>query len=384
MHRRRILELLSSSLLAGIPGRAARQDRVVIAGAGIIGVSIGYHLARRGARVTVLEKSRPGAGATEKSFAWINAGLSKQPRAYFELNLLGVLGWRRLCLEFGPDLRMQWGGSVRWVPSAADAATLRDQVRGHEQWGYAAHVIEPEEIARLLPGIDPGAAAAACFCDQEGTVDPVHALGVYLQHARQAGAVVEYPSEVTGIDLSGGRVRGVRTTRGPVEADFLVLAAGTDTPRLAAMAGVNVPLKESTGLLAHTAPFARVLDRVAFAPGANIKQNPDGRIVTGVDFKNSTDHDTSRESGLRMLRKAEPFLHKLKDAQLETVTLGYRVLPQDDYPIVGFVQRTPNLYIAALHSGMTMSPIIGQAAAAEILDGVTLDILAPYRPARFA
>ena len=384
MHRRRILELLSSSLIAGIPGRAARQDRVIIAGAGIIGASIAYHLARRGAHVTVLEKSRPGAGATEKSFAWINAGFAKQPRAYFDLNLLGVLGWRRLCLEFGPDLKMQWGGSVRWVPSAGEAADLRSQVRNHEQWGYAAHMIEPGEITRLVPAIDPGAAAAACFCDQEGTLDPVHALNTYLQHARQAGATVEYPCEITGISLSGGRVRGVQTTREPMETDFLVLAAGNDTPRLAAMAEVNVPLKESAGLLAHTAPFPRVLDRVAFAPGANIKQNPDGRIVTGVDFKNSTDHDTSRESGLRLLGKAQPFLHKLKDAQLETVTLGYRVLPRDDYPIVGFTRRAPNLYVAALHSGMTMSPIIGQAAAAEILDGVTLDILAPYRPARFA
>ncbi len=384
MHRRRILELLSSSLLAGIPGRAARQDRVVIAGAGIIGASIGYHLARRGARVTILEKARPGAGATAKSFAWLNAGFAKQPRAYFELNLLGVLGWRRLCLEFGSDLHMQWGGSVRWVPSAAEADALRGQVRNQEQWGYAAHMIDPEQMASLLPGLSPGAAAAACFCDQEGTLDPVHALNVYIQHARQAGATVEFPCEVTGIDLAGGRVRGVRTTRGPMEADFLVLAAGTDTTRLAAMAQVNVPLKESAGLLAHTTPFTRVMDRVAFAPGANIKQNPDGRIVTGIDFKNSLDRDTSRESGLRLLGKAEAFLHKLKDAQLETVTLGFRVLPQDEYPIVGFAGRAPNLYVAALHSGMTMSPIIGQAAAAEILDGVTLDILAPYRPARYA
>jgi glycine/D-amino acid oxidase-like deaminating enzyme len=383
MHRRRILELLSSSLIAGIPGRAARQDRVVIAGAGIIGASIAYHLAKRGARVTVLEKARPGAGATEKSFAWINAGFAKQPRAYFELNLLGVMGWRRLSLEF-PDLKMQWGGSVRWVPSAREAEELRGQVRSHENWGYAAHMIEPEEITRLMPGIDPGAAAAACFCDQEGTLDPVHGLNTYLAHAKQAGATVEYPCELTGISVSGGRVRGVQTTRGAMEADFLVLAAGTDTERLAAMVEVKVPLKESSGLLAHTAPFPRVLERVAFAPGANIKQNPDGRIVTGIDFKDSKDHDTGRESGLRLLAKAEPFLRKLKDAQLETVTLGYRVLPKDDYPIVGFVQRAPNLYIAALHSGMTMSPIIGQAAAAEILDGVTLDILAPYRPGRFA
>ena len=68
---------------------------------------------------------------------------------------------------------------------------------------------------------------------------------------------------------------------------------------------------------------------------------------------------------------------------VESVTLGYRVLPVDGFPIVGFPERRPNLYIAAMHSGMTMCPIIGQLAAMEILDGVTVDLLASYRLSRF-
>jgi glycine/D-amino acid oxidase-like deaminating enzyme len=66
------------------------------------------------------------------------------------------------------------------------------------------------------------------------------------------------------------------------------------------------------------------------------------------------------------------------------VTLGYRVLPKDDYPIVGFVDSWPNLYLAAMHSGITLSPFIGQVAAAEILDGISVDLLRDYRPSRFA
>ena len=66
------------------------------------------------------------------------------------------------------------------------------------------------------------------------------------------------------------------------------------------------------------------------------------------------------------------------------MTLGHRVLPQDDHPIIGFAERCSNLYIAAMHSGITLSPLVGQVAAAEILDGIVVDLLAPYRPARFA
>jgi len=368
---------LSATVVKGF----AKQDHVVIVGAGIMGASIAYHLAKRGANVTVLEKQRPGAGATEKSFAWINS-FSKLPRSYYDLNLYGIAGWRRLSLEIA-DLQVQWGGSVQWAePEQADA--MRKNVARLEQWGYAAHLLDESEIPKLLPGCAPGPVAAACWAEQEGTVDPMQALGALLTSAQKLGATLEHPCEVTGISVAGGRVRGVETTRGRVEADYLVLAAGVDTPRLAKILEVNVPLKDSPGLLAHTAPAPRMLDRLALAPGANIKQNPDGRIVTGTDFQGASALDTSKEFGEKLLEKARRFVPRIKEAKLETVTLGHRVLPVDDHPIVGFVKSCPNLYVAVMHSGITLSPLIGQLAAAEILDGANVDLLKDYRPARFA
>ena len=100
-----------------------------------------------------------------------------------------------------------------------------------------------------------------------------------------------------------------------------------------------------------------MLERLAFAPGANIKQNPDGRIVTGSDFGSASTLDTSKEFGEKLLEKARRFLPRIKEAKLETVTLGHRVLPKDDHPIVGFVKSYPNLYVAAMHSGITLSPL---------------------------
>jgi glycine/D-amino acid oxidase-like deaminating enzyme len=383
MNRRRLIELLSAPLVTRMTLKAAKRDRVVIAGAGIMGASIAYHLARRGADVTVLEKQQPGSGATRNSFAWLNATFSKKPRSYYELNLAGIAGWRRLSLEF-PDLKVQWGGSVQWYEPGVRADGLRSDIAQHEAWGYSVHAIEAAEIQALLPSITPGRAGAACFADQEGTVDPIHALTVFLEHAKAMGARVEFPAEITRIGISNGRVSGVESTRGKFPCDFLVLAAGVDTERLARLVNVNVPLKDSPGALAHTKPTARLLDRVALAPGANIKQNFDGRIVTGTDFGGTAVKNVSREFGSGLLKNAERFLAKLSGVELETVTLGHRVLPKDDLPVVGFTQKCPNLYIAAMHSGMTLSPMIGQVAAMEVLDGADVDLLKPYRPSRFA
>ena len=116
---------------------------------------------------------------------------------------------------------------------------------------------------------------------------------------------------------------------------------------------------------------------------ASIKQNPDGRIITGAGSEAGSVTDPSKEAGRRALQNAERFLGKLKGIEVETLTLGYRPLPQDGFPIVGFPERRSNLYIAVLNSGMTMGPIIGQLAATEILDGAAVDLLAPYRLSRF-
>jgi glycine/D-amino acid oxidase-like deaminating enzyme len=383
MRRRTLLKLLSAPIVTRtlLTASEPRPNRVVIAGAGIIGASIAWHLARRGAQVTILEKQRPGSGATRNSFAWLNA--PKQPQSYYELNLMGLLGWRRLCTEIGSELEVQWGGSVEWTPPGDRLSDFLKRADQFRRWGYPIAAIDQGEFGHLLPHVTPGAWGAGTFTSIEGTVDPMHALVVLLRSAERFGVKVEYPCEVTGLDMAGDRVRAVRTTRGLMEADAVVLASGVDTPRLAQMAGVSVPLKESPGVLAHSTPQARILDRVALAPGANIKQDPDGRIVTGTDFGATANPDTSMEAGAKLLGNAGRYIEKLKGVPVETVTLGHRVLPQDGFPIVGFPDRRPNLYVAALHSGMTMCPIIGQLAATEILDGATVDLLAPYRLSRF-
>jgi len=73
----------------------------------------------------------------------------------------------------------------------------------------------------------------------------------------------------------------------------------------------------------------------------------------------------------------------LGETALDKVTLGFRPLPEDEFPVIGFPTHRRDVYITVMHSGVTLSPLVGQMAAVEILDGVDVDILAPYRPARF-
>jgi glycine/D-amino acid oxidase-like deaminating enzyme len=367
------------------------RDRIVVVGAGIIGASIAYHLVKRGAKVAIVDSVRPGAGATEKSFGWINATFSKRPRAYFDLNQAGLAGWRRLETELGGELKVQWGGSVAWSHAAhADGAVedLRASVQRHQEWGYATHLIDEEQFRRLLPNVAPGDFTAACHSEFEGALDPVDALKALLRQVRELGGEVRYPFDADALKLEGGRVTAVRAGEISIDAGIVVLASGVATQRLAETAEVSIPLKESQGVLVHTRPQPKLIDRVVLAPGVHCKQKLDGRVVVGgqvVAGVGTADVEAPDpgDNGQRILREAARVLPGIRGVAVERVTVGHRVMPIDEYPIVGFCDRCPNLYIAAMHSGVTLAPLIGQLATLEILDGARVSSLEPYRPARF-
>ena len=387
MRRRTLFQLFAGVSVSALPGfrfQSRAPRRVVVVGSGVVGSSIAYHLARRGVEVTVCEKEAPASGATSKSFAWINASAGKRPYHYYRLNRLSALAYRHLEAEVGGDLRVKWGGSLEWAEEAETARDMRRAVAEQQAWGYPIRLIEADDFKALEPGLEPGGPVlAAAWTREEGSIDPELATWALVEAARREGARVEYPCEVTGIDLNGGSLNRVRTSLGDLEADALVIAAGVDTPSLAAMAGMRVPLRDSPGLLAHSVPVPRVLGRVVLAPGGAMKQKLDGSIVVSGGFGGRPVSDDPAGQAAEILRRAKTLIPEAHGADLARLTIGWRPVPEDGYPVLGFSGATPNVYVAVMHSGITLAPLVGRLVASEILDGVQVEMLEPYRPSRF-
>ena len=370
-----------------------------VIGAGIMGASIAWRLARRGLDVTLIDRGQPGHGASSHSFAWINAG-AKEPIGYHNLNRHSLEMWPRFAAAIGDDgdpdsVGLRWGGKVSWESSPAAAEGLVARVRQLQSWGYPTRLVDADELKRLEPALEIGPVAAAEYSPNEGQVEPQMVVDACLRRLAELGCQVLAGTEVTGFGRDdAGRINGVETASASIEVDAVVLAAGTETTRLAALAGVYVPQAESPGVVIRTNPMPRLLHNVpiVYAPPLgdgrreiHIRQCADGRLMIGEGDQESLAEDDTQAHADDLLSRARRYLPGLNGAQAVPVPVGWRPMPLDGYPVMGFASEAPNLYVALTHSGVTLAPALGQLAAQEICDATPADgVLGPYRPQRFA
>ena len=303
---------------------------VVVIGAGILGAAIAWRIAARGRRVALIDRGEPGGGASSHSFAWINAG-AKEPIGYHNLNRRSLEMWPRFAAALGDDgdpdnVGLRWGGKAAWERAPDAAAALIARVRQLQSWGYPTRLIDAVELAELEPALDIGPAlgvVAAEYSANEGQVEPQLVVDAALRRLSEREAGVMSGTAVTGF-VSGGdgssggnRIVAVRTTAGDVVADTVVLAAGTDTTALAALAGVNVPQAESPGVVIRTTPLPRLLHNVpiVYAPPLgdgrreiHMRQCADGRLMIGEGDQESLAEDDSQAHADDLLARAAEYL----------------------------------------------------------------------------
>ncbi len=391
----RALAGLAAAARAPAVWARAAPLRVGVVGGGIIGSSIALHLAEAGARVTLFEKLAPTRGATENSFGFLN--IFDPDRSYQQLRLKSFLAWQRL--DSALRLGVTWGGYINWAGSEAEAAQVLAAAAMLDGTPYEVRRIDAAEFRRLSPAIEPGPLAAAFYSPFAGHVDPVRLTYRMLARAHALGVEARYPCEVLGVELRGERLTGVRTSRGPVALERLVIAAGVDSPALLATLGYRLPLRHAPGILAHSVPLPLVTRLVYDGPDElEFKQMASGSLVGELHFEppdipvhreiraHRTDFPDAQlraAHGQRILERIAAVMPRARGARLERLTLGFRPMPADGFPVVGPVPGAAGVHMAVTHSGITLAAILGRHVSGELLSGEPAPELAPYRPTRF-
>ena len=370
----------------------SKIKKVVIVGAGVIGASIAYHLSQRNSiAVTLLEREAPGAGASGHSFAWANA-FGKDPRDYHTLNRRSLDMWYRLAQQLDADIGIHYGGEMRWENNPERGVQLRQRIQQIQRWGYPCRFITRDEMLALEPHLRPGTVAAASFSEADIHIETDRFIDVCLQRACEAGATVRPKTNVTGFVTRNDSVAAVETDDAEFPCDVVILASGVQTTELASLAEVHIPQQRSPGIVIQTTPCVKVLNSVAIihAPSTDenhqhlhLRQLSDGSLRIGQGTQEGINRDDSQQHADALLARAKAYLPAIADAEAIPTPVGYRPMPLDGFPVLGFTEAVQNLYIALMHSGVTLAPLVGEMASLEIADDARVDWFAPYRPERF-
>ncbi len=395
MDRRSFLGAMAGAAVSTASFAASlSKPHIGIVGGGIVGAAIAMRCAQAGADVTLLERVEPAAGATSKSLAWINAFMDDD--YYSKMRLVGIERWREVDRALG--IGVIWGGYLNFTDREVDRGRMAKQAAQFATAGHPMRAVDAVEIQRISPALQPGRLVEAIYSDSGGHVDPVAATRRFLEAAKQAGAKVLFPHTVTAIEPSAKGVNLV-SNKQRLRFDHVLIASGVDAPAMVAPLGYTMPLVHSPGALVHTKPLP-IMTRLVY-DGPDIlewKQAADGTVV-GLEASLPPAlpmHAEIRERamvfppgvgerhGARILSKLSTYMPGLAQAQVARVTLGFRPMPKDGFPIVGPVPGVPRVSVCVTHSGVTLAPLLGDLVAAELMTGRAESLLAPYRPARYA
>ncbi|MFE7762504.1 NAD(P)/FAD-dependent oxidoreductase [Streptomyces sp. NPDC057438] len=367
--------------------------KVIVIGAGVLGVSVARHLAVAGADVLLLDRRGAGTGTSATTFAWTNSSRKPHP-AYHRLNLAGMEGHARLAGQLPGAPSYFPSGALQWA-DAANEPRLADNVARLRSLGYPAHWVTADEAVRIAGSLRvPAAVTSLAHFPTEGYVLPDLFVRNLLADAERHGATYA-TGEVEAVDdgpdgvavtLAGGRV---------CRGDCVVLAAGRWTRRLAARAGIDVPMVTDTargaqtvGLLGYAREPRLDLRCVIHSPGLNLRPAAGGQtVLQALDLNAAVDpRDPPSADGDLAKALVRRFRTVLPDpARTVRVDLrvGIRSLPADGHTIAGYASARSRVYCLVSHSGVTLAPVLGRLAAAEITTDLAQDLLGAFRPTRF-
>ena len=237
-----------------IPQRA----QVVIVGGGIIGISVAYHLTKLGwTDVVVLEQSQLTSGTTWHAAGLVvSGGMTTETLAWMAKYTRDLI--EGLEAETGLSTGFRPVGYLQTASTPERAHKLAREADFLRLMGIERERVSPGEVAAMWPQLDASSVVSGYFTANEGRADPANVAMSLAKGARNRGARIIEGVRVVEVNQAGGRVTGVVTDQGAIEAEFVVNCAGMWAKELGAMAGVSVPLQAIEHAYLISEPFPGV------------------------------------------------------------------------------------------------------------------------------
>jgi sarcosine oxidase subunit beta len=364
----------------------------IVIGGGITGTSAAYQLARRGHRVTLLERRYLAAGGTGRTVGLVRTHYSNEVTAQMAQRALGV--WR--------DFEQTVGGDVGWVQTGAlfivgphDLDGLKANIAMQREVGINVELLDPQALLAVAPYLNVEDVGGGAYEPDSGVADGAMATTAYAERAKALGATILQDVEVTAICAEAGRVTGVTTTKGDFSAPVVINAAGPWGARLAETAGISdIPVENSRHqvavfqrpeILAERHPFIG-----DFIQGFYLRSETGLLTLSGSleasEAANKVDPDHFSEAvdmdfNIDMAERTEHRVPAMGEAQIRKGWAGLYDVTPDWHPIIGRMPGIDGLVCAFgfSGSGFKMAPVTGEMIA----DLATGDRQCPIDPHPF-
>ena len=362
------------------------EVEVAVIGGGIVGLCCALFLAREGREVALLDRAAPWSDASG-----LNAGtLSLQVKTpqVWDLTRLALALWQRLSQEVDGDLGFTRCGGLRVAFDEAERSRLRQTVDVQRSHGLDVAYLDIEHLRARAPWLGPEIIAAT-YCPDDAYASPLGAGPVLIEAAVRAGALIAGDSAVTELTHERGGYT-VRSERGTLRSQNLIIAAGAATGALTARLGIALPVSADLNMMHITERAPPLMQGILTHIGGmlSLKQYPNGTCIIGGGWQGQqrtsdnvsvVDHENLHHN-LHFAARAVPALAQLRLLRSWT---GFEALMPDALPMVGSIDGYDGLYVAACaRGGYTLGPAqafaICEQLAGRVVD-VDIQVFSPKR-----
>jgi D-amino-acid dehydrogenase len=394
----------------------ARDPDVLVVGAGVIGLSCAYELAKRGLQVTVIDRGEPGFGCSYGNAGWLTPCFSMplpmpgmllkslkwmtnpesplyiQPRPswlllswltrfLFNMNRKKMLqsvtaltalskysleAYSRLSTETGHDIRFQQTGLLMAANTRAGWDYARQEMALVADHGIPGRSLDADELKAFEPAIT-GAVQGGVYFPDEAHAEPLEIVRALAAGAKQHGATIIAGHELVDCDARDGAIRSIRTTKGVLKADQYLFATGSWSTGVGRRLGLNIPILGGKGYAFITSPLSPNPKRPLMLVEKKVAVTPrDGtlRLAGTLELVNN-DYSISPRRVDAIVKGAREFLNIPAEFQYTELWRGLRPCSPDGVPLIGYTRKYANLFLATGHQmlGLQSAPGTGRLAA---------------------
>ncbi|WP_273888430.1 glycine oxidase ThiO [Rubrobacter naiadicus] len=363
---------------------------VVVVGGGVVGCSVAYHAARRGARVVLLEAETVGSGASGAAAGMLAAQAeARGPDSFLDLLLESRKMHRKLGAELyevtGLDAEYVWEGTLRVALSEAHAEDLSEALRWQREAGLSARWLDGAEVRELEPALSAGI-SGALYLPEDGQVNSPRLVRALALAAARNRAEVSEGEPASGLIRQRNRIAGVRTARRKIAAGSVVVCGGVASGTLARHLGIRLPVAPVKGQILSVETTTPPITSNVWDEECYLVPKRDGRVIVGATEEPGTHDRRPTLGGVAGLAGAAiGLLPHLARRPFAGAWGGLRPGTPDGRPLIGPAGDPEGLLIATGHyrNGVLLAPITGDAVSALALGEQPAVDLSPFSPLRF-